>query len=129
MKLRVKLGELRGLLRDYRGVFVLVYDSRVQDVEYIERLLRAVSQAFEPSVPVVGVDVASEKHALEWFSIDERTPLLLFFVEGKRVWMQHGLFYDLRYDKLAIRLGIRNALERWGLKPVELGIRLYLLAM
>ncbi len=130
MEIRARLDYVKKALKLYQAVLAFVYDSRRDPVDYIERLMWSVAPAFEPLAGIIGVDASAYnvEEVRKAFDVDHLVvPAVMFFLHGRRVWQQQGLFYNIEYDKLAIRVGIRKALEAWGIKPAQLGLKLHLL--
>ncbi|AEM37975.1 hypothetical protein Pyrfu_0103 [Pyrolobus fumarii 1A] len=113
------------MLKMHRALLMLVYNSNKDSPEYIRKLSEVLSPAFEPHVPLVRVDVSSDSKLLNLLEIEDRMlPMLILFLEGVSIWRQYGLFYNLAYDKQAVRIGVKRALEVRGLKPRDLGLNL-----
>ncbi len=129
----VKMSEwerVRRAILTNRALLLVVYDSKKHENRYIRMLLRSIEPAFEPEVPIIHVDLndleeGKKRELLTALRVRESNlPLLRLYYEGRELWSQLGLFYSIAQDREALRRGIWIALEHWGLKPLDLGLKL-----
>ena len=123
-------GEVERIIRTNRALLLVVYDSGKHEQRYMRMFLRSIEPAFEPEVPIIYMDLRDldenkRNEILSRLRIGASDlPLLRLYYNGDMLWSQFGLFYSLSVDREAMRRGIWVALEKWGLKPLDLGLKL-----